>query len=293
MNWRYRGAAVLAGAFLFASGPARLVEGQSASAAGQRRRASWTGMRAPRSSSSGPAARPRSPPLGLVDLAIVHTAIYDAVNATAGFPFRSYAVVPNVPGPASGDAAVAAAGRGTLLALFPDRGADIEAWYAASLATIPDGAEKANGISSASRPRPGSSPCARTTAATRGPRSWSRPRPTGSGSARLPPSPRRRRPGAALHHALEPGPPVAAPARPSAAALSPGSTGRTTKRRSDFGAPPEASRPRSRRTSAASGAISRCSSGTGPGAGSRRRRRSRAWTRRATSPCSRPPARTP
>ena len=81
----------------------------------------------------GPGGAAKAPPLGLVDLAIVHTAIYDAVNAVEGFPFRSYAVAADVPGPASGDAAVAAAGRGTLIALFPDRSADIEAWYAASL----------------------------------------------------------------------------------------------------------------------------------------------------------------
>jgi hypothetical protein len=94
----------------------------------------------------GPGGAAKVPPLGLVDLAIVHTAIYDAVNATSGFPFRSYAVVPHVPGPASGDAAVAAAGRGTLIVLFPGRADDIEAWYAASLAAIPDGEEETNGI---------------------------------------------------------------------------------------------------------------------------------------------------
>lgn len=95
----------------------------------------------------GPGGAAKVPPLGLVDLAIVHTAIYDAVNAVEGFPFRSYAVVPNVAGPASGDAAVAAAGRATLIALFPARSADIETWYAASLAAIPDGEEEENGIS--------------------------------------------------------------------------------------------------------------------------------------------------
>ena len=34
--------------------------------------------------------------LGVVDLAIVHTAIYDAVNAIAGYPFEPYEVTPTV-----------------------------------------------------------------------------------------------------------------------------------------------------------------------------------------------------
>jgi hypothetical protein len=55
-------------------------------------------------------------------------------------------VAPEVPGPASGDAAAAAAGRQTLLALFPERSDDIEGWYVASLAAVPDGEEETNGI---------------------------------------------------------------------------------------------------------------------------------------------------
>lgn len=146
MNWRNGGIATLAGVFLFASGPAYVAEGQSASTNTSGASVlDWNARAA--QLIVGPGGAAKVPPLGLVDLAIVHTAIYDAVNAIEGLPFRSYAVVPDVPGPASGDAAVAAAGRGTLIALFPDRSADIEAWYAASLAAIPDGEEETNGIS--------------------------------------------------------------------------------------------------------------------------------------------------
>ena len=49
------------------------------------------------------------PPRGLIRLAMVHVAIYDAVNAIEGYPFTSYAVSPNVVTPASPEAATAAA----------------------------------------------------------------------------------------------------------------------------------------------------------------------------------------
>ena len=84
--------------------------------------------------------------IGLVDLAIVHTAIYEAVNAIAGYPFEPYEVTPTVTLPASPAAAAAAAGRDTLVALFPAQQADLDAKYAASLAQIPDGPAKTNGI---------------------------------------------------------------------------------------------------------------------------------------------------
>ena len=94
----------------------------------------------------GPGGANKVPPLGVVDLAIVHTAIYDAVNAVDGFPFAPYGVPPAVTTPASAEAAAARAGRDVLLALYPSRSADIEALYAASLATVPDGPAEANGI---------------------------------------------------------------------------------------------------------------------------------------------------
>jgi PAP2 superfamily len=94
----------------------------------------------------GPRGANKVPPLGLVDLAIVHTAIYDAVNAVEGFPFAPYGSQPVVTTPASAEAAAARAGRDVLLALYPSRSADIEALYAKSLAPVPDGPAEANGI---------------------------------------------------------------------------------------------------------------------------------------------------
>ena len=87
------------------------------------------------------------PPRGLIRLAMVHVAIYDAVNAIEGYPFTSYAVRPNIITPASPEAATAAAAHDMLVALFPGQQADLDAKYAASLALIPDGPAKTNGIS--------------------------------------------------------------------------------------------------------------------------------------------------
>src|SRR5437763_11902858 len=87
------------------------------------------------------------PPRGLIRLAMVHVAIYDAVNAIEGYPFTSYAVSPNVVTPASPEAATAAAAHDMLVALFPSQQAVLDAEYAASLALIPDGPAKTNGIS--------------------------------------------------------------------------------------------------------------------------------------------------
>jgi hypothetical protein len=87
------------------------------------------------------------PPRGLIRLAMVHVSIYDAVNAIEGYPFTPYAVTPNVVTPASPEAATAAAAHDILVALFPSQQADLDAKYAASLALIPDGPAKTNGIS--------------------------------------------------------------------------------------------------------------------------------------------------
>jgi len=87
------------------------------------------------------------PSRGLIRLAMVHTAIYDAVNAIEGFPFEPYAVTPNVVSPASRQAAAAAAAHDILVGLFPNQQADLDTKYAASLAAIPDGPAKTNGIS--------------------------------------------------------------------------------------------------------------------------------------------------
>ncbi|MCA1603587.1 MAG: vanadium-dependent haloperoxidase, partial [Acidobacteria bacterium] len=87
------------------------------------------------------------PPRGMIRLAMVHVAIYDAVNAIEGHPFTPYAVTPNVVSPASPEAAAAAAAHDVLIALFPNQQTTLDANYAASLAAIPDGPAKTNGIS--------------------------------------------------------------------------------------------------------------------------------------------------
>src|SRR5262245_56280843 len=87
------------------------------------------------------------PERGLIRLAMVHIAIYDAVNAIDGYSFRSYGATPNVVSPASREAATAAAAHDVLVALFPAQQADLDAKYSASLAEIPDSPAKTNGIS--------------------------------------------------------------------------------------------------------------------------------------------------
>jgi len=86
------------------------------------------------------------PPRALIRLAMVHLAIYDAVNAIEGAPFESYASVPNIVRPASAEAAAATAAYDVLVALFPAQVVDLDAKYAASLAALPDDIAKVNGI---------------------------------------------------------------------------------------------------------------------------------------------------
>jgi hypothetical protein len=84
---------------------------------------------------------------GMIRLAMVHIAIYDALNAIAGYPFTPYTGKLDVVLPASPDAAAAAAAHDVLVALFPDQQAQLDSKYDASLASIPDATDKSNGIS--------------------------------------------------------------------------------------------------------------------------------------------------
>ena len=85
-----------------------------------------------------------APPANRV-LAIVHTAVYEAVNAiTKRYPDSLYQLEP-VPG-ASVDAAVAAASHATLAKLVPSQLAVIDSAYHAALASITDGNAKTTGI---------------------------------------------------------------------------------------------------------------------------------------------------
>src|SRR5262245_62140675 len=86
------------------------------------------------------------PTRGIIHLAMVHLAIYDAVNAITDYRFSVYAVRPNIVFPASPEAAAATAAHDVLVALFPNQKTDLDAKYAASLATITDDTAKINGI---------------------------------------------------------------------------------------------------------------------------------------------------
>ncbi|MEV0271201.1 vanadium-dependent haloperoxidase [Hamadaea sp. NPDC050747] len=79
--------------------------------------------------------------------AMVHGAVYDAVNAIAGKPYQPYLVAPAADGTESAEAAVATAAYQMLLSLFPAQQARLLAQYDDALAAIPDGAAKQGGIS--------------------------------------------------------------------------------------------------------------------------------------------------
>ncbi|SIO56499.1 TIGR03118 family protein [Singulisphaera sp. GP187] len=93
------------------------------------------------------AIRNEKPTIGFLtrDLAIVQSAIYDAVN---GIDHTSsvFHVQVDAPADASPVAAAAAAGLFTASALFPTDAALFQATYQASLANVPDGRAKTDGI---------------------------------------------------------------------------------------------------------------------------------------------------
>jgi hypothetical protein len=91
------------------------------------------------------AAAPFNPPLETRNLAIVHAAMFDAVNSIVG-EFRPYAVELSAPEGASPDVAAAAAAHFVLVKLYPAQQALLDAAYAASLAQVPDGPSKTGGI---------------------------------------------------------------------------------------------------------------------------------------------------
>jgi hypothetical protein len=91
------------------------------------------------------AAAPFNPPLESRNLAIVHVAMFDAVNSIIG-EFHSYAVEFGAPNGASPDAAAATAAHFVLVQLYPAQQAVLDAAYATSASGIPDGAAKTDGI---------------------------------------------------------------------------------------------------------------------------------------------------
>jgi hypothetical protein len=78
-------------------------------------------------------------------IAIVHIAIFDAVNAIVG-GYKSYTGLPAVRGEASRHAAIAQAAHDTLADLFPAQAASFDAELASDLLKIPHGPAKLNGI---------------------------------------------------------------------------------------------------------------------------------------------------
>ncbi|MFD0821415.1 PA-phosphatase, partial [Micromonospora zhanjiangensis] len=77
--------------------------------------------------------------------AMVHGAIFDAVNAIAGRPYQPYLVAPPADGSESVDAAVATAAYQVLDSLFPAQHDDLRARYDRSLAAVPDGPAERGG----------------------------------------------------------------------------------------------------------------------------------------------------
>ena len=92
------------------------------------------------------AASSGRPPPGAEYLhALVHLAVWDAVVSIQGGHEPYLGTVP-VPGPASLDAAVAAASYEVARVRIPAQEAALAAQYAAHLATLPAGTEKENGV---------------------------------------------------------------------------------------------------------------------------------------------------
>ena len=78
-------------------------------------------------------------------MAIVHIAVFDAMNAIEG-GYESYTGIPRVQGKASMEAAIAEAAYETLGALFPSQEAAFHGELEDELATIPDSQAKSRGI---------------------------------------------------------------------------------------------------------------------------------------------------
>jgi hypothetical protein len=91
------------------------------------------------------AAAPFNPPLESRNAAIVHAAMFDAVNSIVR-EFHPYAVRLRAPAGASPEASAVAAAHFALVQLYPDQREALDAAYADSIVLIPGGPGKANGI---------------------------------------------------------------------------------------------------------------------------------------------------
>jgi hypothetical protein len=89
----------------------------------------------------------KPPQRASIEAAMVHVAIFDAVNAICGHRFTYYAIKPHVRVPALAEAAVAAAAHDVLVALYPAQAPALDQQYAAYLSFLPGHHEqKLNGI---------------------------------------------------------------------------------------------------------------------------------------------------
>jgi hypothetical protein len=79
-------------------------------------------------------------------LAIVHIAMFDAINAITGNRYRSYTGLAPVQEPTGLEAAIAKAAHDTLVAMWPAQRSDFDRFIAEDLAEIPDTAERSKGI---------------------------------------------------------------------------------------------------------------------------------------------------
>src|SRR5829696_7941559 len=89
----------------------------------------------------------QSPTATARSFAMVQGAVYDAVNAIAGTPYKPYLIAPRARPSDSTPAAVATAAYRVLLSLFPGQADSLRARYDESLAAIPDGPSELRGIS--------------------------------------------------------------------------------------------------------------------------------------------------
>ena len=87
----------------------------------------------------------QAPPVSVLHLAMVHGAVYDAVNAIDG-GYQPYLAAPTATPRDSKDAAVATAAYRVLVNIVPAQQPPLKALYDSSLAAISDGAAKTGGI---------------------------------------------------------------------------------------------------------------------------------------------------
>lgn len=88
----------------------------------------------------------QSPTTTARSFAMVQGAVYDAVNAIAGKPYKPYLIAPRTRPGDSTAAAVAAAAYNVLLSLFPGQASSLRAQYDEALAAIPDGRAERGGV---------------------------------------------------------------------------------------------------------------------------------------------------